>query len=121
MWGKKQQIINNLREEIVCKDDLIRTYSKMTEEQRNKIQEAGSAYDRAEARSNKMSEEVDQALESCRNYETQIIEATDDLARERSINQALADENRDLVRQLELLRAVLGQLSIQVKLPGRKK
>lgn len=37
-----------------------------------------------------------------------------------TINKSLAEENRDLVRQLELYKAVLAQLSIPVKLPVRK-
>ncbi len=37
-----------------------------------------------------------------------------------SINKALAEENRDLVRQLELYKAVLAQLQIPIKLPTRK-
>jgi hypothetical protein len=38
----------------------------------------------------------------------------------KAIGQALADENRDLVRQLELYKAVLAQLQIPIKLPARK-
>jgi hypothetical protein len=37
-----------------------------------------------------------------------------------SINKALAEENRDLVRQLELYKAVLAQLQIPIRLPGKK-
>jgi len=37
-----------------------------------------------------------------------------------SINQARAEENRGLVRQLELYKAVLAQLQIPIKLPARK-
>jgi hypothetical protein len=46
---------------------------------------------------------------------------TEELTHERDISQALADENTDLTRQLELLQALLKQLSITVKLPVRKK
>ena len=43
-----------------------------------------------------------------------------DINQSHSAGKILADENRDLVRQLELYKAVLSQLSIPVKLPARK-
>jgi hypothetical protein len=68
-----------------------------------------------------MYKELDQALESGTAYESQVVELTEELTHERDISQALADENTDLTRQLELLQALLKQLSIAVKLPVRKK
>ena len=56
-------------------------------------------------------------LEGLRVQKSSLIET---LARCQSVSHALADENRDLVRQLELHKAVLAQLSIPVKLPVRK-
>ena len=47
-------------------------------------------------------------------------ELNNELEKSRSMGKILADENRDLVRQLELLRALLAQIQITVKLPIRK-
>ena len=60
-----------------------------------------------------------EAHQSATGYKTQIIGFTEDLVREREINQALADENRDLVRQLQLLQSLFKQLNIQIKLPAK--
>lgn len=68
-----------------------------------------------------MFKELAQALESGTSYESQVIELTDELTNLRAVNQALAEENTDLTRQLELLQALLKQLSITVKLPASKR
>lgn len=43
------------------------------------------------------------------------------LSETQECNEVLHEENSDLVRQLELYKAVLGQLSIVVKVPARRK
>ena len=43
-----------------------------------------------------------------------------ELEHARSMGKILAEENRELARQLELYRAVISQLSIPIKLPVRK-
>lgn len=106
MFGNKQARIMALEEDLVAireaRDNNYKAFEDMTTDR------------------DSMSDELDKALESCTGYESQVIQLTDDLVRERSINQALADENRDLVRQLELLKAFFSQLRIQIKLPGKK-
>src|SRR5262249_36207294 len=42
------------------------------------------------------------------------------LSESKSLNEALEDENRDLVRQLELLQTVLSAVHINVGLPTKK-
>jgi hypothetical protein len=60
------------------------------------------------------------AKEALAGYEGTIESLESELERFHDINQALADENRDLVRRVELLDAVLYQLQIPVKLPAKK-
>jgi hypothetical protein len=43
------------------------------------------------------------------------------LAESKGLNQALEDENKDLGRQVELYRATLASVRINVSLPARKK
>lgn len=43
------------------------------------------------------------------------------VAEKDSINQALAEENRDLVRKLELYKALLERIKINITLPERKR
>ncbi len=45
-----------------------------------------------------------------------IREKASDYDQQKTINQALADENRDLIRRLELMQALLKQISINVAL-----
>lgn len=53
-------------------------------------------------------------------YESTIETLESENERQAAINQALAEENRDLVRKLELYRAIFRQLNIDVKFPVNK-
>lgn len=46
---------------------------------------------------------------------------TNQVRQQETVNKALAEENRELVRTLELYKALLAQIRIDIKLPERKK
>lgn len=78
-------------------------------------------YQKTAVERGQLSKELDQALESNTGYENQVQSLTDELEKFSTINQAFADENRDLVRQLELYKALLAQVRVNVTLPARKR
>lgn len=82
--------------------------------------ELDAALERLGGKLSKLVKERDEALAANLGYEGQVVAYAQDLERESRINNALAEQNRDLVRQLELYKAVLAQLSIPVKLPARR-
>ena len=61
------------------------------------------------------------ATERANRFQISADSLEEDLTQTHDINLALADESRDLVRQLELYKAVLGQLCVPVKLPAKRK
>jgi hypothetical protein len=66
-----------------------------------------------------ISDELDQALESITGYEGKVEALESEAARAYSINNSLAEANRDLTYQNGLLVTVLQTLRIPVKLPAR--
>ena len=105
MFGNKQARILALEDDLVAvREARDNNYQAFTDMTKNR---------------DMLSDELDQALAACDSGAEEFTRLTEELVRERSINQALADENRDLVRQLELLRAFLKQIRINVKLPAR--
>ena len=131
MFGKKQQTINTLRERLASVGDRQDVYW-------NNWQGTLDALARKESELSILQEAFRNGvgiteelkartleLESEKNEDVAYYEARIDvldyaLNESKGMNRALDEENRDLVRQLELLESVLRQLSITVKFPARK-
>ena len=64
--------------------------------------------------------ELIEARKEIQGYDEQVNFLSDELARNKEINNTLADENRDLVRRYDLLESVLKQLRVDIKLPRKK-
>jgi chromosome segregation ATPase len=106
MLGQKTKLIRKLNDEL--------------ETLRNLRNKAESSSRKAWEFQKEAAERLSRNKEVIAGYEGQVEAYAEDLARESNINNALAEQNRDLVRQLELYKAVLAQLSIPIKLPARK-
>jgi len=106
MFGQKRAKINSLEVEVQVLNERLDYYFK--------------CWGEASTARKQMSKELDQALESISGYESEVAELVLGRNQQNTINQALADENRDLSARYSLLEQVLKQLQIPVKL-GRKK
>ena len=132
MFGEKARVIEDLREKLRdtelwydaqksnCKSALDRLAQKQTE--LSIIQEA---FRNGVVITDNLKEQLAaserELKDSDEYFDARIGTLEFALNESKGLNQALEDENRDLVRQVELLQAVLGQLSVQVKIPARKR
>jgi len=100
MFGKKQKQIESLTASVEF-------WRKREVERGNSI--------------NDLSEKLLTSVNKNRDAEARIDMLEYALSESKGLNQALEDENRDLVRQLELYRTLLASVRVNVALPARKK
>ena len=79
-----------------------------------------AAYAEGISKKTQLSYDLIEARQQISGYESTIETLESENERQATINQALAEENRDLVRKLELYRAIFRQLNIDVKFPVNK-
>ena len=139
MFGQKQKKIEELQKSLVfMKEDL--TWAKGREDVARKEAvtwkaNAGAfqkAYEESDKFRSEAAEEIIRLATQNRDYEKQIEDARQEydnkvFARDyainesKELNQALEEDNKDLIRQVELYQAVLSQLRVNISLPEKKK
>ena len=121
MFGMKQAIVASLEDDLKVVRGWRDTYWKNWQDAREKLARKESELSIVqEAYSGRLAE-IDSLTEDVSYADARIDTLEYALNESKGLNQALEDENRDLVRQVELLNAVLGQLQIPVKLPARRR
>ena len=116
MFGNKQKEkeIEQLKRDVESWEAVGRMNDKMIEEMRASVSQGLHVADTLRETLGKFARELDE-----KDAQVEVLNFA--LSESKGMNQALEDENRDLVRQVELYRALLAQIQVNVTLPARKR